>query len=120
MPEIMTSEPVETGRLALAGALTIRDVPRIQARMRDALTGHHSVMIDCAAATEIDLSFIQLVLSARKSAAAAGKSVSFIPPERDVLAEVLERAGLTGPQCDDQHFWFNKVVDGDENHSDDR
>jgi hypothetical protein len=116
MPENMTSQQVEP--LPLAGALTIRDMPQIHVRMRDILATHAAMAIDCRAVTEMDLSFLQLVLSARKTAAAARKGLSFIPPATGVLSDTLGRAGLAGPEL--PQFWFNEVSDSGEDRSDDR
>ena len=50
--------------------------------------------IDCSAATDIDLSFIQLVLAARRSAAARSLHVSLVPDEAGNLVSALVRGGL--------------------------
>jgi anti-anti-sigma regulatory factor len=120
MPEIATPELPEPGRVSLGGALTVRNAEEIRSRLLDALRQHPTVRIDCTAATDVDLSFIQLVLSARKSAAATGKCLSLTPPATDVLSDALVRAGLLGAADDkpvDRLFWLNKdTVDG-EDHS---
>jgi anti-anti-sigma regulatory factor len=124
MPERVTSETAETARLSLAEAVTIRDMPLLHARLRDALAAHPTVTIDCTAVTDVDLTFLQLVLSARKSAGAAGKSVAIIPPKGEVLTDILMRAGLLcavgDPHSEEQSFWRNMVADGGKDDSDGR
>ena len=43
----------------LDGALTVRGIDAVQARLAAALRQHSVVTVDCGAATEIDLSLIQ-------------------------------------------------------------
>ena len=113
MPEDMAPEVAERGRLAFVDTATIRDMPRIHAVLCDALSANQELTIDCAAVTEIDLSFIQLILSARKSAAAAGKRIAVIPPDGTLLTDLLVRAGLLASaeetRSGEQSFWFDKV-----------
>jgi hypothetical protein len=96
---------------ALPAALTIREAENIQARLLDLVREQETVVVDCSAAAEIDLSFVQLVLSARKSAIALGKRLTVVPPASGLLSDVLRRAGIvpsTGePPPTDQSFWGN-------------
>ena len=117
MPEIMSPDPTAAGHVPLEGALTVRNVAEIHSRLRESLRQYSTVTIDCNAATDVDLSFLQLVLSARKSATVSGKSVSLVSPATDMLSETLRRAGLLGVASasarDDQLFWLHKeAVDG--------
>jgi anti-anti-sigma regulatory factor len=106
--------------MAMPSSLTIREAEQIHACLLQAVRYQQTVVVDCSAATEIDLSFIQLVLSARKSARAAGKNLCVVPPPDGLLADVLRRAGLLGaPEAApsaDQLFWFHKEATGGENH----
>jgi ABC-type transporter Mla MlaB component len=110
-------EPHEpaSGDLTLVGALTVRNIRQIHDHMRDVLRQHAHMRIDCQAASDIDLSFIQLVLAARRSAEAEGKSVSLAHPASGVLLERLTQSGLVGPDANqaEQVFWFRKeIADG--------
>ncbi len=111
MPERLMHELAATDRMTLGGPLTVRNAKPIRARMIEAIRQYPMVTIDCAGATEVDLSFIQLVLAARKSAAAAGKSFSLARPAAGVLLQGLLQAGLVGPAdgqpVADQNFWLN-------------
>lgn len=95
MPEDTTPRAAEAGRIAFAGELTIRNAEQMHARFLDAVHRFQAITVDCAAATDIDLSFIQLVLAARKSAEAAGKLLSIAPASAALLAVAFGRAGLS-------------------------
>jgi anti-anti-sigma regulatory factor len=107
----------------LPARLTIRQAEDIRDRLLAALHDRQDIIIDCSATTEVDLTFIQLVLAARKSAAAAGKHLSLVPPGNGLLTEVLQQAGLVGaPDMlpADKSFWCNEEARGGENRSDSR
>src|SRR5436305_247912 len=91
------SELVDTNRLTLVGALTVRNIEQIRTRLLQAMRRHRVVVVDCALATGVDLSFLQLVLAARKSAAAAGKTVALADRASGVLCDGLLEAGLLSP-----------------------
>jgi ABC-type transporter Mla MlaB component len=82
------------GRVVLEGAVTLRTIDSTHAALREALAKHAKIEIDCATATEIDLSAIQLLLAARKSAEAAGKSLALSAPADGALRDALSRGGF--------------------------
>ncbi len=97
--------------LILGGALTMRNIAAVQARISEALRRRSSVEIDCSAATEIDLSFVQLLLAARKSAVRLGKSLTLAAPPSDLLRDVLARAGLLSTAGGDEaEFWAKGAI----------
>lgn len=110
------SEPVTPESVAshhtLVGPLTVRAATEIHSRLVDIIRSQSSVRIDCGAATDVDLSFIQLVLAARKSAEAAGKSLALTAPASGVLLDRLKQAGLVGvadaPPVPGQAFWLQQ------------
>ncbi|EPY00132.1 hypothetical protein K678_17651, partial [Magnetospirillum fulvum MGU-K5] len=64
-------------------------------------------MIDVTEASEIDLSFIQLILAARTSVERRGGSLRLVSPADGVLASTLRAAGLTGgPFSPDSQLWI--------------
>lgn len=91
---------------------TIREAEHIKSLLLEALHEKQKIVVDCRAVDEVDLSFVQLVLSARKSAAAANKPLGVIPPPSGLMTDVLRSAGLLRSAdeapADDQLFWFNK------------
>jgi hypothetical protein len=70
-----------------------------------------AIEIDLDAATECDLSLIQLIESARNHAAAAGKDIALLNPANDATVSVLGRAGfLDGFSAEDAKFWLHKEM----------
>lgn len=119
MSEIMLPDVAAASRVPFDGALTVRNAEQIHARLLESLRDNATVAIDCAGATDVDLSFVQLVLSARNSATASGKSLSLVSPATDALSETLRRAGLLGvagaSERADQLFWFHReAADGED------
>ncbi len=102
-----------TNRLALNGVLTMRRADELLGLLRAAVAQHDWLQLDCAAAEEVDLTFLQLLIAARASAAATGRRVTLSAPPAGVLAEALARAGFvpvsdaapTGPG-----FWFESAA----------
>ncbi len=120
MPGMMTPEPASSGDIKLDGALTIRSAESVRAHLLAALYAHHALRIDCTAASEVDLSCVQLGLSTRRSAAATGKSLALAAPADGALLDVLVRAGLVDPTgqepLPDQAFWLNQEARDGEDH----
>ena len=52
------------------------------------------VALDCADVTEVDLTFIQMILAARRSAGAAGRSFTLRHRPQGALHEALVRGGF--------------------------
>jgi ABC-type transporter Mla MlaB component len=95
--------------LVLDGALTVRNIAAVYAKVADALQHHAAVAIDCDTATEIDLSFVQLLIAARKTASNSGRSLALARPASGALRDALTRGGLL-PAAevagDDAAFWL--------------
>jgi ABC-type transporter Mla MlaB component len=85
------------GRLVLEGELTIRTIEALHARLRDLIAARAELEIDVAAAIQIDVNFVQLVLAARRSAEATGKTVALAAPADGALRDVLVRGGFLSP-----------------------
>lgn len=102
----------ETATIVLDGDLTVRAASRIQATLTEALAANRHVTLDCRAAERADLAFLQLVLAARKSAAAAGGALRLVAPDGSAVADAARRAGLAGPGAAagtaDNAFWFDR------------
>ncbi|MFD2233956.1 STAS domain-containing protein [Phaeospirillum tilakii] len=90
-----------SGTLGLARAAELRDL------LQAALADGPDLLIDCSAATDVDLSFIQLVLAVRQSAERRGGRVRLRHPAHGPLASALRAAGLTGLPAGggDSSFW---------------
>jgi anti-anti-sigma regulatory factor len=55
------------------------------------------VLIDCAGADEVDVSFIQLLIAARRAAQRNGKQLRLAAPPEGALQAALTRAGFIFP-----------------------
>jgi anti-anti-sigma regulatory factor len=96
-------------RLVLDGALTIRNAAAIRATLLDTVTSHSAITIDCTAAVEVDLSFIQLLIATGASASAAGKSVTLATRPDGAFLDALARGGFrvnSENPAGDPPFWF--------------
>ncbi len=91
----MTTERAHS--LQLTGEMTLRHAGALHEQLRGVAAVHDRVDIDCAGVSEIDISALQLLVAASKSAVAAGKSVSVRFPEGGALDTVLRRAGFLSP-----------------------
>jgi len=94
--------------LVLDGALTVRIAPAIGSTLLEAIRAHAVVSIDCSAATELDLSFIQLLIAARGSALRLGRLVGLAAAPDGVLLDALTPDGFRPTEADG--FWFEGAV----------
>lgn len=88
--------------LAFSGPATIRQVTESCAQLKAALAGGEAVRLDLSAVSACDVSFVQLLESARRSS----DRLRLAGPAAGALREVLERGGfLEGCTPDQLHFW---------------
>jgi len=90
--------------LPLDGPLTVRTIKTVHDTLLKALAGNHAVQVDCTAADSVDLSFIQLLLAARRSAHEAGKQLTLAAPASGALLAALEQGGFL-PHARPDPFW---------------
>ena len=83
---------------SLAGDVSIRTCDATHAALAAALATRVDVVVDCSAAHNIDVSFVQLLLSARRTAEACGSRFELSAPADGALRDVLERGGFLHPQ----------------------
>ena len=80
--------------LELRGSLGIRNVADFAASLREAIDAHPAISLSAEALTDIDISALQALVAAHKSAARAGKTLSL--PPAGALKEALHATGLAG------------------------
>ncbi len=105
----MTTPASAAGRLVFDGALTIRTIEAAHSRLIEAMRNGAPLEIDCSAAEDVDVSFIQLLLAARTSARKLGHSIALAAPVSGALLDALTRGGFlaTGElPADDDAFWL--------------
>lgn len=88
-PSDNASEP-----LVLSGDLTVREAQAIHARLSAGLSGAKTTVVSFGDVDRVDLSFLQLVLAARLSAAATGGTLRLARPVPAAIDEAARRAGL--------------------------
>jgi hypothetical protein len=111
----MTEDIIANSSVTLEGALTMRTVEAVRATLREAITGGEAIAgapesnlsIDCSAATEFDLTFIQLLLATRLSARRLGFAVSLATAPDGAWLDTLTRGGFQiVREQEPDAFWF--------------
>ena len=100
MPDIQS----DAATLPLDGSLTVRTIGAVHAALVEALARNDAVQVDCTGAASVDLSLIQLLLAARRSADEAGKHLTLAAPAGGVLLAALERGGFLR-SAEPDPFW---------------
>ncbi|WP_081499126.1 STAS domain-containing protein [Rhizobium sp. CF122] len=89
----------------------MRNISNIFSKITASIYSNNSVVIDIPEHAEADLSFIQLIESARRHAKAQNKSITLSSLAKGRVLKVLERAGfLDAFNPDDAKFWLHKEV----------
>ena len=106
----MSSPRSEPLVVDLTGELTIKTIAEPHARLLEALEGHPAVTVRVDAEATVDLTFIQLVESARHTARDAGASFALASPAQGGLLEALRRGGFI-QTADQRAFWLEHSGD---------
>jgi len=90
----------------MSGALSVRKAGELAERLRAALGTAGALTLDLSDVAEADLSFVQLVESARVSAARKGVPLALARPADGAVLSVLERGGFLDPAAPERvAFW---------------
>lgn len=105
------NSPTRTTTFHLEGPQTVRTIEITCDRLREELAHHDAVAIRCGTIAEVDLSFVQLLLAAKRSADRAGKSLTLATPVAEGLRAALDQAGvLAGPRDSaDETLWLREM-----------
>lgn len=99
------------GRVQLQGSLTLRDAKQVQGLLQEAISASREVEIDVRDVSGIDVSIIQLIISARKSAEQRGRKLVLVTRPDGAFRAMLAKAGFLGEDgaCRhaDEEFWIN-------------
>jgi hypothetical protein len=94
--------------IEVPSSVTVRSVAEFGSRLCSLLEANDEIVLDLAALSDMDLSFVQLVQSARSYGAHEGKAIRLARPADGAVAALLQRAGfLTDPAPADMDFWFD-------------
>jgi ABC-type transporter Mla MlaB component len=106
----VNSESPPSCTIDLDGSQTVRGIEATYERLSAALAQHQAVDIRCDGIAEFDLSFIQLLLAARRSAHASGKSLRLTGPATGKFRLALDRAGFLAGAAEESSqstaFWI--------------
>lgn len=98
--------PITT--VTAADGLCLPSIGAFATELRDALAGGGAVQLDLSPVAAPDLSVVQLVQSARVTAARTGAALTLATPADATLRALLDRAGfLTRLSPEDSEFWFH-------------
>jgi ABC-type transporter Mla MlaB component len=106
------------GTIEFSGIRTVRTAEQSHSLLLEALSAASSIRVDCSQLTEADISLVQLILSARKTAAGTGKRLTLAHPAEGILHGVLMRGGFlrADSPAGELGFWL-KTEAFDEDHS---
>ena len=84
--------------LKLTGKLTIQRASELAASIGQAIAGEeHAVVLDLAAVTSVDVTFLQILCAAHHSARRDGKTLSIVSPS-EALLRAANTAGFERKQ----------------------
>jgi len=108
----MSSAASGNAILSLPESLAIKNILEIKDMISDFVNKNGKAILDIPASAQVDLSFVQLVVSARGSGGDGGDGcdrVVLARPATGALYDVLERGGfLDGMTPDAAHFWLHQ------------
>ena len=106
----MLSASAECTTIEFVGELTIKTIADAHRDLAAALAASDAVKAQVAEDATVDLTFVQLLQSARRTAREAGAAFGLAAPAAGQLRETLERGGfLAAPE--DQEFWLMQTED---------
>ena len=81
----------------LGGSLTTPVGEDVHRTVLEALNGCERLVIDCSDVTEVDVSFLQILVSADLAAGRSHKTAALASPPQGVLDDALRRCGFAPP-----------------------
>lgn len=94
----------------MTGDVTLQTAPAAHADLLAAIGSHSAITLDLSGSAESDLTLIQLVESARKSATRDGQALRLAEPARGDLLAMLERGGfVAADRPADRAFWLQEA-----------
>lgn len=102
--------------VALQGDLGLREASQVQDLLREALSAARAVELDVRGITGLDISIVQLIAAARRSAQQRGGSLSLVSEPNSIFATTVTRAGLLRldgvVRTADEGFWSGRASAG--------
>jgi len=92
--------------------VTISNISDARDLLVAGLENNSSVTIELDGLEEADLTFVQLIESARRSAAESGLSIQLRQPAQGAVLQVLQRGGFLDPEDRDRtDFWLKGATE---------
>ncbi|MDB5563288.1 MAG: hypothetical protein JWN11_2706 [Hyphomicrobiales bacterium] len=99
---------IEVHTFRLKGELALRDAPRLAKELLEAITANEVVLVDTSELVSIDVTALQILVAAHKSAHGRGASLNIHASHGGVLDLALQRSGITAAR-DLSLLWENDV-----------
>ena len=90
--------------------MTIRGIQTTHGLLVKALAGSNNINLNFNDDAPVDLSFVQVIESARRSAERDGKTINLSKPAGPNIRRVLERGGFLTGAPDAVRFWLHEEV----------
>jgi phospholipid transport system transporter-binding protein len=89
----MSTDP-SSNVLSFEGSLRAAQSEGVHRAILEALRDHASVVIDCSGADDVDVSFLQILIGAARTASAGRNDIRLASPPSGPLAETMRRCGF--------------------------
>jgi len=94
--------------IEVPNSVTVRSVTQFGEHLSASFGNAGEIVLDLASLAELDLSFVQIIQSARAHLAREGRTIRLSGPANGAVAALLDRAGfLTDVAPADVDFWFH-------------
>ena len=104
-------------RVALRGNLGLRDVKQVHELLSGAVSASKEIELDVREVSGMDISVVQLIAAARRSAQQRGRALMLVSEPDSVFAATVTRAGLLRAEgavrTADEEFWAGKLPAGE-------
>lgn len=107
----MEQQDENTRVVKLTGEMTVRTIAEAWQNLREALQDSDKITVDVSEISAVDMSFIQLLLSARRSAAQQHKEFRLATPVEGDIRDTLSRGGFLEPPAGGRAFWLQETED---------
>lgn len=103
------SETQDNSIISLSGKITLPNIAEAHTTLLQVLDRDAPASIDIDGVTEADLSFVQLIESARRAFAERGRALSLLRAAGEAVLPVLRRGGFLDPSDPSRaSFWLKE------------
>jgi ABC-type transporter Mla MlaB component len=107
--------------MRLSGEMTVRTIAGAHRKLAAKFKQSDVIVADTTKVSALDLTLVQLLICARRTALKQGKTFTLSAPASGALLETLKRGGFVGaPENEDTAFWLQATGNDDGCNSDRR